>query len=329
MTATPRRVIRRRGDGRYFGAAFLSLIALLVTACATPPQTAALRAKPISRAPVELTGVPFFTQEAYQCGPAALAMVLGWSGVSVTPNELTPQVYMPSRQGSLQIELLGATRRHGRIPYILQPRLTDLFDELSAGHPVLVLLNLGLSWYPVWHYAVVVGYEPFSNQVIMRSGRLPRDVVQLEVFERIWARSGFWALLTLAPEQLPATAQELPYLQSVMELERLQQWQIAASAYETALTRWPNSLGAALGMGNSRYALTDFTGAEMAFRRALMAHPDAATAYNNLAEVLSEQGRYPEAKIAAKKAIEIGGPLLETYQGTLRQINERAQSAQP
>lgn len=324
MTDTPRRDDRRRGVVRHFGTAFLSVIALLVTACATPPQTAALRAKPISRAPVELTGVPFFPQEAYQCGPAALAMVLGWSGVDVAPNELTPQVYVPTRQGSLQIELLGATRRHGRIPYIIQPQLADLFDELSAGHPVLVLLNLGLSWYPVWHYAVVVGYDPDHNQVIMRSGRLSRDVVRLEVFERIWARSGYWALLTLAPEQLPATAQETPYLQSVAELERLRQWHPAARAYETALTRWPDSLGSALGLGNSRYALADFVGAEQAFRRALAAHPDAAPAYNNLAQVLLEQRRYPEAELAVHQAIEIGGPLLETYQQTLQQIREQS-----
>ena len=325
MTETPRRYGRRR----CFGAAFFGTLALLLAACATPPQTAALLAQPGARAPVELTEVPFFPQEEYQCGPAALAMVLGWSGVNVIPDDLVPQVFVPARQGSLQIELLGATRRHGRIPYLLQPRLTDLLDELSAGHPVLVLVNLGLSWHPVWHYAVVVGYEPGRNQVIMRSSRLPRDVLPLEVFERIWARSNYWALLTMVPEQLPATAQELPFLQSVVELERLQQWQNAARAYEAALQRWPNSLGAALGLGNSRYARADFVGAEKAFRHALAAHPDAAPAYNNLAQALSEQGRYQEAELAVKKAIEIGGPLLETYQQTLQEIRARARSAQP
>ncbi len=308
---------------RYYLRAALSALVLLTTACATPPQTAALRSAAIPYRPVELTKVPFFPQEDYQCGPAALATVLVWSGVAVTPDELTPQVYLPSRKGSLQIELLGATRRHDRIPYVLQPRLTALLSEVSAGHPTLVLLNLGLSWYPVWHYAVVIGYDLEHNQVIMRSGRLPRDVVSFELFERIWARSGYWALLVMPPDQLPATAEEIPYLKAVTELERLKQWRPAARAYETALKKWPDSLGAALGLGNARYALADLAGAEQAFRVAVEHHPDAAPAYNNLAQVLAEEGHYAEAERMILQALKLGGPMRNTYRQTLQEIQAR------
>jgi len=327
MAGAPRRDAVRCGVTRNFLRAALAALVLLTTACATPPQTAALRSGAMPYRPVELTAVPFFAQEDYQCGPAALATILGWSGVNITPAELTPQVYMPSRQGSLQIELLGATRRQGRIPYVLQPRLTALLTELSAGHPTLVLLNLGLSWYPVWHYAVVVGYDLEHNQIIMRSGRVQRDVVRMEVFERIWARGGYWALLVLPPDKLPATAEESPYLQAVTELERVQQWHTAARAYATALKQWPDSLGAALGLGNARYALADLTGAEQAFRGAVKQHPDAAPAYNNLAQVLAEKGRYREAEQMARQALKLGGPLRETYQQTLDEIKTRAQAA--
>lgn len=309
--------------------AALTAAVLLTTACATPPQTAALRSSATSYRPVELTTVPFFAQEDYQCGPAALATVLDWSGAKVTPAELTPQVYVPSRKGSLQIELLGATRRAGRIPYILQPHLTTLLTELSAGHPTLVLLNLGLSWYPVWHYAVVIGYDPKRNQIIMRSGRLPRDVVRLEVFERIWARSGYWAMLAMSPDKLPATARELPYLQAVTELERLKQWHPAERAYETALQKWPSSLGAALGLGNARYALGNLPGAEQAFKDAVQQHPDTAPAYNNLAQVLADEGRYRDAEQMGKRALKLGGPLRDIYQQTLQEIQERAQKNLP
>lgn len=304
-------------------AALLGIAVLLLSACATPPQTAALHANPPTRAPVELTGVPFFPQEAYQCGPAALATVLGWSGTTVTPDALTPQVYVPARQGSLQVELLGAARRQDRVPYVIEPRLSALLDELYAGHPVLVLLNLGLSWYPAWHYAVVVGYDPATDRMIMRSGRIKRDTLRVAVFERTWARSGYWGLLVLPPDQLPATAQELPYLQAVAELERLQLWKPAETAYETAVKRWPTSLGALLGLGNTRYAHGDLKGAAAALRRAVTAHPDAAPAFNNLAQVLAEEGHYREAERAIKKALAIGGPLQETYQQTHRQIQQR------
>ena len=60
---------------------------------------------------VELNRVPFYPQEAYQCGPATLAMALTWSGLPVTPDEVKDQVYTPSRKGSLQIAMVSAFRK--------------------------------------------------------------------------------------------------------------------------------------------------------------------------------------------------------------------------
>ena len=42
---------------------------------------------------LELRDTPFFPQEEYQCGPAALATVLAASGVAVSPDDLTGKVY--------------------------------------------------------------------------------------------------------------------------------------------------------------------------------------------------------------------------------------------
>ena len=79
--------------------------------------------------------------------------------MTVTPDELVSQTYLPGRRGSLQLELIAAARRHQRIPYVLDPDAAALFAELDAGHPVLVLQDLGVGPLHVWHYAVVIGYE--------------------------------------------------------------------------------------------------------------------------------------------------------------------------
>ncbi|MFN3565842.1 MAG: hypothetical protein ACK4V1_07650, partial [Burkholderiaceae bacterium] len=78
--------------------------ALLLAGCATPPQTAALRAAPAPWiAPTHrIDSVPFFAQDEYQCGPASLAMALAAGGVATTPEALKPYVYLPARAGSLQ-----------------------------------------------------------------------------------------------------------------------------------------------------------------------------------------------------------------------------------
>lgn len=304
---------------------FYALVILLNSGCAGTQQSRQLLSQPRGLpASVELATIPFFPQQTDHCGPAALATVLTGSRTDVTPETLAPEVFLPQRQGSLQVELLAAARRHGRIPYVIQPRLDDLLREVAAGNPVLVLQNLGLNWLPRWHYAVVVGFDLQQQQVILRSGAIKRHITRLTVFEHTWRRGGYWAVVVTPPDRLPETVQELPYLQAVVALERLRQWQVAVSAYGAALQRWPHSLGGLMGLGNSRHALRDLRGAEYSFRRATVLHPEAAPAFNNLAQTLAEQGRWREAEMAAARAVTLGGPELETYETTLAQIRTRA-----
>ena len=270
---------------------------------------------------IELEAVPFYPQSKYQCGPSSLAMALTYSELPITPEELQSQVYTPSRKGSLQMAMVGATRRHGRIAYTIE-EFNAIWPELAAGHPVIVLQNLGLSWLPVWHYAVVIGYDFGERTVILRSGITERKTMSLNTFEKTWSRSNYWGLTVLKPVQLPAVATEKDYLKAVLGLEKARQFQAAAAGYQSALTRWPQSLAACMGLGNSRYALGDLQGAESAFRMAVRHHPRAAGAHNNLAQVLYEQGRRQEALESAKRAVAIGGPMREIYESTLDAIEQ-------
>jgi tetratricopeptide (TPR) repeat protein len=267
----------------------------------------------------ELASVPFFPQEAYQCGPAALAMVLNYTDLPIQPDDLAAEVYTPSLKGSLQMAMVGAVRRHGRLAYEISG-LDSIFPEISAGHPVIILQNLGLSWYPVWHYAVVIGYDLTSDQVILRSGTHRRKLMPFRIFEKTWAASEYWGILVLKPDQLPARVQQENFLTAVIGLEKAQRFEAAIAGYHTALKRWPTSLPAHMGMGNSYYAVGDLGNAERAFRETVRLHPAAGSAYNNLAQVLMEQGRKHEALEAAKKAVSIGGPLKDAYEETLKAI---------
>ncbi len=268
----------------------------------------------------ELADVPFFPQEAYQCGPAAAATVLAAAGASVTAEVLVAQVYVPERRGSLQLGLVAAVRRHGYVPYVLDPQLADLLKEVAAGHPVLVLQNLALNWYPKWHYAVVVGFDLEKRHLVLRSGQHRRHVTPLALFERTWRRGAYWAMVALSPAELPTTAKESRYIETVSALERNGHARAAAAAYQTALTRWPESYLAWIGLGNSRYALADPAGAESAYRQAIRYRPQAASAHNNLALVLAQQGRLPEAEAAARTAVRLGGALRTSAEHTLQEI---------
>lgn len=295
---------------------------LFLSACATPPQTRALLADVSSQLPasVDLVEVPFFAQDDFQCGPAALAMTLGAAGIAVTPDILTPEVYLPKLKGSLQVEMLAASRRHGAVAYRLAPQLNDLLQEVAAGTPVVVLQNLGLSWYPVWHYAVVVGYDLRKREILLRSGREQRQVLSFATFENTWARGEYWAMTATAPERIPQTANADSYVAAISALEKTVSPERAHTAYLAALQRWPKHLLAQIGAGNSAYKMKDISKAEAAFRQAVQDHPDSVAALNNLAQTLIDQKRYAEALPLARQAVVLGGPMSGIAKATLGEI---------
>jgi hypothetical protein len=295
----------------------------LLGGCTAPLQSVRLIESPPPELhpAVELNETPFFPQQRYQCGPAALATVLNWSGVSVPPEELVPEVYLPGREGSLQIELVAATRRHGRIPYPLARQMTTLLQEVQSGHPVLVLQNLGLSWIPRWHYAVVVGFDLQRDEMVLRSGEEKRHRVSLETFEHTWRRSDYWAIVVLPPDQLPTTAEELPYLRSILPFEQLGHWRIAQIAYHTAATHWLKSTGARLGLGNAYYMQKQLPAAESAYREALAIDDNFAPALNNLAQTLADQGHWMKAAHYALLAVKQDSGM-QAYSETLKQIEQ-------
>ncbi len=298
---------------------------LLLSACATPPQTRALLEASSGSLPgrIELVEVPFFPQEDYQCGPAALAMSLNSAGIKTTVEALVPEVYLPGRQGSLQVEMLAATRRHGAVAYQLSPDLNDLLTEVADGTPVVVLQNLALSWHPIWHYSVVIGYDLEHAEIILRSGREQRQVLPMSTFEYTWARGEYWAMVTLQPDQIPGTAEENKYVSAVSALEKVGFPDRAQTAYFAALKRWPANAVAQLGVGNTAYRMKDMAQAEAAFRQALLDHPDSVAALNNLAQTLSDQARYLEALPFARRAVELGGPLRDIATSTLAEIESK------
>lgn len=310
---------RQSAVGPACGIILLLITHLMLTGCGSAlhrqwlPPGANLPSK------CQLDSVPFYSQKAFHCGPAALAMALTWSGISADPETLAPEVFTASRKGSLQSAMIGSARRHGRLAYqVSGPEA--LLAEVCAGNPVIVLRNLGLSWYPFWHYAVVVGYDADEGIVIMHSDAIPYKHVSVSVFERTWARSDHWGLLVLPPSRLPETAAEDAYVSAVLGLEKAGQWEAAVEGYTNALTRWPNSLAAHIGLGNSYYALGDQDSAEAAFRVATHRFPTHGSGFNNLAHLLWNQEKQEEALKAAQKAVELGGPLVNTYRKTLEQI---------
>lgn len=240
--------------------------------------------------PRHLRTVPFFPQTQFQCGPSALAGVLGASGVQASPEALSPQVYLPGRRGSLQVELLAATRRAGRVAYLIEGEPEVLFAQIETGRPVLVLQNLGTRHVPVWHYAVLVGFDPDANSVYLNSGRDQGLSQDARKFLRTWDWAGRWAMVALRPGDLPARAERQDYAEAVAAFETVAGAGDAERAWRAAIAHWPDDSRPWLALGNLAHAGGDRETAVHRYRAGLQRAPEDAVLTNNLASALGEMG---------------------------------------
>ncbi len=241
----------------------------------------------------------------------------------ITPEPLVSQVYIPERRGSLQLEMLAAARRYGRVSYVLAPRYGDLLREVAAGRPVLVLQDVG-ALATQWHYAVVNGFDYPSGTIYLRSGTTARREMPFTAFERSWMRSGYWAMVLTPPDRIPATATEDAWMNAVLAMARVALPEDAATAFATALQRWPDNLAAAVGLANQLHARGELAQAAGVLGEARQRHPRSAILANNLAQVLSDLGRQREAlALIEEAAADPRDPFASEIRATRETIVER------
>ncbi len=283
---------------------FWSIAALFLFAgCASLPlDLKALKEELPARAYV--ANVPLVEQKREHCGPAALSMAFGWAGRWVEEGQLAPSMLTPDKSGTFQADLLGAARREGFLAVPVKG-YRALFREISEGRPVVVLENLGLSWMPKWHYAVVVGYDLDREEVELNAGGSETEKMSLRRFDLAWSLGESWAVVVLPPSLLSATGDEVDHLEAAAALERIGLRVPALVAYETILGRWPRSLGAWIGIGNVRFTEGDEKGALAALKKATAYHPESPAAWHNLALTHFALRQDRAAKAAAQKAIRL------------------------
>lgn len=248
--------------------------------------------------------VPFYAQEAYQCGPAALAMMFNYRGLNTTPELLKDRVYIPQRRGSLQIELIAAARERDLLVYPVPRQLEAILTELDAGNPVLVMQNLAVSWLPRWHYAVAIGYDLPRREMILHSGLESARRESFAAFMRAWSKADYWGRVMLPPNQIPATAEPLVFLSAASDLEQTGRLQSAELAYKAAYQRWPDQPAAVFGLGNVTWSQNRREESLGYFQEVVRRFPQFKAGWNNLGVALAAFGCAREA--AQAKACFIG-----------------------
>ena len=146
---------------------FAAALALSTGACANVYAGSATTLKPnaLSEQPgwVRVDGVPALRQQhELDCGPTALAMVLGYHG-SASKDVVLAE--LPNDQRSGVTALRDLAKRHGFDSYVMEGKPEDLVYELKHGRPVIVGVAKPTLQDAVAHYEVVIGLHRDSQRI--------------------------------------------------------------------------------------------------------------------------------------------------------------------
>ena len=139
-----------------------------------------------------IRGVPFYPQEVNECGPAALAAVLEYLGVAVTPDQIAEDIFSKNARGTLTLDMELYAERKGMEAQQYKGSLDDLKKKIDAQIPLIVLVDQGI--YPLkrYHFMVITGYSKYA--VIAHSGKHEQKFIAKEDFLKAWRKTNYWTL---------------------------------------------------------------------------------------------------------------------------------------
>lgn len=170
-------------------AILLVALSFLVVDCA--PTRQVVSASRTDKKLIE--GVPFFPDDAYQCGPSSLAGVLNFWGLKDTQQEIAGAIFSPTARGTLGIDLAWYARSKGMRAQRLYGTMEEIRSQIDRGRPLIVFVDLGFGGVSVDHFMVVLGYTP--EGVIVNSGKTQFEIIPYERFDHIWSKNKRWTLL--------------------------------------------------------------------------------------------------------------------------------------
>lgn len=281
---------------------------LLITlaACQTPPQTKQLLAAPPDIARQHfITQVPFYPQQEYFCGPTTLSEVAGFYGLQKSPVDIAPNTFTPGLEGTLQIEMVAATRQLGLLAYEHKhANMSQLLSLVADNIPVIVLQNNSIAWLPQWHYAVVIGYDIDTEEIILHTGVTEAHRLNFATFERTWQRGNYWLLAMLPGDKTSLHLDPFLFTKACQDLLNTRQTDTGIVALIAATRQWPDYWLPYFLLGNYYFSTQPVVAANW-FAQGLPFAQQEISYLNNYAMLLSGLGCHSKAAELIATALQI------------------------
>jgi ABC-type bacteriocin/lantibiotic exporter with double-glycine peptidase domain len=159
---------------------------------ATPPPSHTIR------------GVPLADYRANWCGPAALAAVLQFYGVSVTAADIAKEIYLPGYRGTLNLDLLLYARKAGFDVWAGEGDAEKVKKAVARGRPVICMVRSRGRVVDRNHFVVIRGYDSLRRTWLLDDGTGKEVARRMLDFEKDWRDCGHWMLVVEGRKPTPA-----------------------------------------------------------------------------------------------------------------------------
>lgn len=305
---------------------FVSIL-LLLTACQTPMQTKVLLSdNHFGFSQHTIPNVPFYPQQAFFCGPTTLSEVINFYGGNAAPKDIAPATFIPELEGTLQVEMISSARQNGLLAYAERGSLTQLLGLVKDNIPVIVLQNNSISMFPMWHYAVVIGYDLAEESIILHTGETKAHKLNLATFERTWQRGNYWFLAAVPGNVSSQHFNKFIYTKAAQDLLSTGKTGAGLTAMQRASQEWQDYWLPYFLLAN-HYLPTNPRIAAQWYQKGYQLAPAGVQTQvpylNNYAYVLAKLGCKDKANILIERALALS-PEAESVLDTKQQIKQSA-----
>lgn len=172
------------------------LVTLAVLICLTGCATTMV---PLTEDAKIIEKVPFFEQDDFQCGPAALATTINyWHRKNKTKEQLKTDtiigaIFNMKAKGVLTLDLELYARELGFNSLQYSGTIEELQRNIDENIPVIILVDYGRGFFQQNHFMVVKGY--MRDGIILNSGGRENLVMLNESLLKIWKKTSYWMLV--------------------------------------------------------------------------------------------------------------------------------------
>lgn len=303
------------------GQVMVGLILIYITGCATfdTYESVKLATQSVTQTtPNRILLEPFkyYPADDYWCGPSVLASLLDYHQVTFDYQQLINQVYTPGKKGTYLHDLKAATRSYGLLPLEGPRNLNSLLQILAEGYPVITLENSAFSWWPRWHYRLIIGYDKTNKRLYALQADHSITSMKMVNFVNSWEKSDFESLLVVTAQQIPPHIQAKELISEFLTQKELNHFSNAEPILKFVLKQWPTDSLVQFTAANNAYDKGQYKTASKHYQAALQYNSSFSEAYINWAYTLHHLG----CKEASNSALSCAETILNSQPSKLEQF---------